>query len=176
MSGARHDQIGDEIADRASALLDMPWNSLVPFPLNGGHGEASMGKARKQYGAVPYRIRAGSVEVLLVTSRQTKRWIVPKGWPKKTPRHTAKSEAYEESGVRGKLRRRALGSFEYRKKMTRGRKVKCLLKLFPLAVRKQAKSWPEQQERQTRWFKLNEATSRCSDAGLARLLRKFGSE
>jgi 8-oxo-dGTP pyrophosphatase MutT (NUDIX family) len=135
-----------------------------------------MGKARKQYGAVPYRIRRGLVEVLLITSRQTKRWIVPKGWPKKTPHHTAKSEAYEESGVRGKLRRRALGSFEYRKKLPRGREVKCRLKIFPLAVRKQVKSWPEKQERQTRWFKLKEAANRCSDAGLARLLRKFGRE
>jgi 8-oxo-dGTP pyrophosphatase MutT (NUDIX family) len=135
-----------------------------------------MGKARKQFGAVPYRIRRGLVEVLLITSRQTKRWIVPKGWPQKTPHHTAKSEAYEESGVRGKLRRRALGSFEYRKKLTRGREVKCRLKIFPLAVRKQVKSWPEKQERQRRWFKLKEAANRCSDAGLARLLRKLGRE
>jgi 8-oxo-dGTP pyrophosphatase MutT (NUDIX family) len=135
-----------------------------------------MGKARKQYGAVPYRIRAGSVEVLLITSRETKRWIVPKGWRKKTPRHTAKSEAYEESGVRGKLRRRALGSFEYRKKLARGREVKCRLKVFPLAVRKQAKSWPEQQERKTRWFKLKEAAEMCNDPGLARLLRKLGKD
>jgi 8-oxo-dGTP pyrophosphatase MutT (NUDIX family) len=135
-----------------------------------------MGKARKQYGAVPYRNKRGSIEVLLITSRQTKRWIVPKGWPKKSPQHTAKSEAYEESGVRGKIRRRALGSFEYRKKLAQGRKVRCRLKVFPLAVRKQSKSWPEKHERRTRWFKLKEAAKRCSDAGLARLLRKFGQE
>jgi 8-oxo-dGTP pyrophosphatase MutT (NUDIX family) len=114
--------------------------------------------------------------VLLITSRETKRWIIPKGWRKKTPRHTAKSEAYEESGVRGKLRRRALGSFEYRKKLARGHEVKCRLKVFPLAVRKQAKSWPEQQERKTRWFKLKKAAEMCNDAGLARLLRKLGNE
>ena len=61
-----------------------------------------MAKVRKQYGAVPYRFRRGSVEILLITSRQTKRWIVPKGWPKKSARYTTKSEAYEESGVRAK--------------------------------------------------------------------------
>jgi 8-oxo-dGTP pyrophosphatase MutT (NUDIX family) len=131
------------------------------------------GKARKQYGALPYRVRKGSVEVLLVTSRQTKRWIVPKGWPKKSPHYTAKSEAFEESGVHGKVRRRPLGSFEYRKTLGHGRKVQCRLKVFPLAVRKQVKTWPERHERKTRWFKLKEAASRCSDPGLARLLRKF---
>ena len=135
-----------------------------------------MAKARKQYGAVPYRFRGRSVEILLITSRQTKRWIVPKGWPKKSPHHTAKSEAYEESGVRGKIRSRALGSFEYCKTSSRGHEHRCRLKVFPLAVKSQAKKWPERRERITRWFKLKEAARRCSDPALSRLLRKLGRE
>ena len=54
---------------------------------------------RRQYGAVPFRIRAGKLQVMLITSRETKRWIVPKGWRLRTPRQTARTEAYEESGV-----------------------------------------------------------------------------
>jgi 8-oxo-dGTP pyrophosphatase MutT (NUDIX family) len=135
-----------------------------------------MKKSFNQYGAVPYRIRRGLLEVLLITSRKTKRWIVPKGWPKRSAQSTAKAEAYEESGVRGKVRSRALGSFEYRKKVGRGRKIRCRLKVFPLAVKSQDRSWPEQNERQTRWFNAKEAAQYCSEPGLARLVRKLGRQ
>src|SRR3954464_14172171 len=104
--------------------------------------DRSMGKFFKQYGALPYRVRRGSVEVLLITSRETRRWIVPKGWPKKSARSTAKNEAYEESGVRGKVSARALGSFNYWKEIG-ARKIRCRLKVFALAVKTRAKKWPE---------------------------------
>src|SRR6476661_3610138 len=74
---------------------------------------------RVQYGALPYRLGSASVEVLLVTSRATKRWIIPKGWPIKglTPAKAAAREAYEEAGVRGRVAGRAVGQFRYQKRL-----------------------------------------------------------
>jgi hypothetical protein len=52
--------------------------------------------SRRQYGALPFRVHDGKLQVMLITSRETKRWIVPKGWPHGTQRQTARTEAYEE--------------------------------------------------------------------------------
>jgi hypothetical protein len=105
----------------------------------------------------------------LVTSRGSNRWIVPKGWPKHSPRRTAKAEAFEEAGVRGKVGRRALGEIEYLKKIG-ARQVRCRLKLFPLAVKRRAKRWPERGQRKARWFELRTAERKCSDRALRRPL------
>src|SRR4051794_25978980 len=113
---------------------------------------------RQQYGAIPFRVRKDAIEVMLVTSRDMDQWIIPKGWPKKGgPRHTAESEAYEESGVRGRVHRKPLGSFKYKKKLDRKKRVRIELKVYPLAVTKQAKQFPERKKRGIRWFSLKEA-------------------
>jgi hypothetical protein len=73
---------------------------------------------RTQYGALPYRFtKGGSLEVLLVTSRQSKRWIIPKGWPIKglKPAPSAAREAYEEAGVQGLVGKKAIGTYVYEK-------------------------------------------------------------
>ena len=73
---------------------------------------------RVQYGALPYRVSNGSrAEFMLVTSRETRRWIIPKGWPKKgkSPHQLAAREAFEEAGVRGSIAKRSVGSFSYKK-------------------------------------------------------------
>jgi 8-oxo-dGTP pyrophosphatase MutT (NUDIX family) len=124
----------------------------------------------KQYGAVPFRIRDGRVEVLLITSRETKRWIVPKGWPQNSPRQTARSEAWEESGVQGKLLRKPLGSVKYQKR----KRMFVSLKVFPLAVKKQHKKWPERKSRKARWFSIDSAAKQC-DPALSHLMRKLKS-
>jgi hypothetical protein len=68
--------------------------------------------SRIQYAALPYRISSAfGTEVLLVTSRETKRWIIPKGWPKKRkdPWESGAREAAEEAGVIGKIGREPIG-------------------------------------------------------------------
>ena len=60
---------------------------------------------RVQYGALPYRFtHDAELEILLLTTRQSKRWIIPKGWPIKglRPAKSAAREAFEEAGVRGR--------------------------------------------------------------------------
>ena len=76
------------------------------------------GAARLQYGALPYRVtKTGDIEFLLVTSRETGRWIIPKGWPIAglEPAEAAAREAYEEAGVRGVVGIRAIGEYAYKK-------------------------------------------------------------
>ena len=129
-----------------------------------------MAKTYRQYGAVPFRKRRGAIEVLLITSRGSKRWTVPKGWPKKSPRATAKAEAFEEAGVRGRVGHRPLGEVLYRKKKG-SRWVRCRLQVYPLAVKRRAKKWPEHRQRTASWFDLRTAAKKCSNKDLSRLMR-----
>ena len=95
-------------------------------------------KPRRQFGALPYRAN-GEVEVLLVTTRETGRWVIPKGWPMvgKTPRAAAAREALEEAGVVGKAGRRRLGAYNYPKVLKSGATVVCRVTVFPLLVSEQ---------------------------------------
>ena len=67
----------------------------------------------EQVGALIVRRRRGSCEVMLITSRDTGRWIVPKGWPMrgKPDDEAAAQEAFEEAGVEGEISRDPVGSF-----------------------------------------------------------------
>lgn len=136
------------------------------------------GKARRavcvQYGALPYRLDGtGSVQILLVTSRATKRWIIPKGWPIKGLKaaEAAAREAFEEAGVRGRLTRRALGHYFYEKRLEDGlATVPCEVEVFALVVSRQSKDWPESHQRTARWFSAAEAAARVDDDGLRPLI------
>src|SRR5262245_66455856 len=84
---------------------------------------------RRQYGALPYRLRDGSrrPQFMLITSRENRRWVIPKGWPKKgkSPQSSAAREAFEEAGVRGAVAKRAVASFSYEKRSKSGADVRC---------------------------------------------------
>jgi 8-oxo-dGTP pyrophosphatase MutT (NUDIX family) len=131
---------------------------------------------RVQHGALPYRVgRDGAVEILLVTSRGTRRWIIPKGWPIKglKPAKSAAREAYEEAGVRGAIGSKAIGSFVYDKGLEDGVTVPCEVGVFPLKVERQHKTWPERHERETRWCGPEEALDLLDDRGLRDVVAGF---
>src|SRR6267378_4165963 len=112
-------------------------------------------QTRVQYGALPYRRNGDArTEVMLVTSRETRRWIIPKGWPHKgkTPHRSAAREAFEEAGVVGAVSRRSIGSFSHNKRLKNGDVVTCKVLVFPLKVNRQNKKWPEKEEREVRWW------------------------
>ena len=135
------------------------------------------GKIRRQYGAIPYRLDAsGAVDVLLVTSRDSGRWIIPKGWPIKNvkPLTTAKTEAFEEAGVRGEGRPE-IGEFRYVKRMAFGKDQPCRVGVFPLRVTKELDAWPEAGERERRWFTLDEAAAALTEPELKDLVLKLPS-
>ncbi|MHA6266409.1 NUDIX hydrolase [uncultured Aliiroseovarius sp.] len=129
---------------------------------------------RTQFGALPYRLHEGRVEVLLITTRGTGRWIIPKGWPMdgETPAGAAATEAFEEAGVEGKLSHNVLGFFAYDKGHA-GERLPCVVAVFPLKVKKIHKSYPEKAERRRRWVSAKKAAQMVSEPELRRMIKDF---
>jgi len=134
-------------------------------------------KRAKQIGALPLRWDRGKLRILLVTSRGTKRWVVPKGWEMKgvKPWRAAEIEALEEAGIVGKIRKKPVGRYRYRKAMPRGNAIRCQVTLYPLLVTAQKNRWKEASQRKRQWFSLKKAAKRVQEADLADLLRDLGS-
>src|SRR6202023_4031362 len=131
---------------------------------------------RLQYGALPYRRSKGHpAEFMLVTSRETRRWIIPKGWPKKgkLPHHSAAREAFEEAGVVGAVAKRSVGSFSYEKRLKNGGAVVCEVRVFPLQVRRQNKQWPERQERVVKWLSASQAAEKVKEPKLSAIILRL---
>ena len=131
---------------------------------------------RVQYAALPYRSRGTSrTEVMLVTSRGTRRWIIPKGWPQKgrAPHRSAAREAFEEAGVTGVVDRRPVGSFPYQKRLKNGGVVVCEVKVYPLKVSRQSKRWPEHRQRKIRWLSPKEAAKAVREPMLGTIIRRL---
>jgi 8-oxo-dGTP pyrophosphatase MutT (NUDIX family) len=128
---------------------------------------------RIQYAALPFRCIADSgVEVMLVTSRGTGRWVIPKGWPieGKAPHASAAREALEEAGVVGRAGRDSIGTFTYEKRLSNGDIVICEVHVFPLEVKRQRTDWLEKEEREVRWFSLSEAAKAVQEAALSDII------
>jgi 8-oxo-dGTP pyrophosphatase MutT (NUDIX family) len=135
-----------------------------------GHVKA---KAR-QVACLPWR-RRRRLEVLLITSRETRRWVIPKGWPIAGlgASGSAAREAFEEAGIEGRLSRSAIGSFSYDKRRADGTVKPTEVEVFALEVAVQHEDWPEHDERQCRWFPVSEAAAAVAEAGLRDLIRTF---
>ena len=131
-----------------------------------------------QYGALPYRFTPDrALRVLLVTSRRSGRWIIPKGWPIKglKPAKSAAREAFEEAGVLGRVARDAIGAFAYEKLIEReGRYATCEVQVFPLCVEQELTVWPEAGERRLLWVSSLDAMALVSDGGLRDLISGLG--
>lgn len=128
--------------------------------------------ARRQVAALPLRLaKNGAIEILLVTSRDTGRWIIPKGWTSKRIKDckAAAREAREEAGVKGKILRDAIGTYRYIKREL-GNGVLIEVRVFLLKVSKRCKRWPEKRERRRAWFHIEDAASRVSDPELSILI------
>lgn len=126
-----------------------------------------------QYGALPYRRKAsGNIEYLLISSRETGRWVVPKGWPKKgrSGWRTAEEEAFEEAGIRGWISQAPIGRYRYIKWMP-NRILLCSVTLFPLCVDAELGNWPEQGERSRMWVSPKTAAVLVDEPDLAEILR-----
>jgi 8-oxo-dGTP pyrophosphatase MutT (NUDIX family) len=127
-----------------------------------------------QYAALPYRrLGNAAIEVMLITSRDTGRWVIPKGWLGEglAERESAEREAREEGGLVGRMGDRPIGRYHYDKRLPDGSAVLCSVEVFALEVERQLKSWPERNERQTRWFVLQEAADAVDEAELADIIR-----
>lgn len=129
---------------------------------------------RLQYAALPWR-KADTLEILLVSSRETKRWVIPKGWPIPglAPHDAAAREAFEEAGIKGRTEPAALGHYHYLKRRKRGTGQLCRVEVFALEVESQAADWPERDERTRRWFSAAAAADAVEESELKALIRGF---
>jgi 8-oxo-dGTP pyrophosphatase MutT (NUDIX family) len=134
-------------------------------------------RLRRQYAALPYRLEGDETEVMLVTSRETHRWILPKGWPEKklTGPQVAAKEAMEEAGLIGEPADRPVGSYSYHKRLNNGRDVPCGVDVFPLRVERLLDDWPERQQRERRWFTLPQAAMAVEEGELVTLLLRLAA-
>ena len=131
--------------------------------------------ARSQFGALCYRITDGKIQVLLITSRRTQRWVLPKGWPENgmTPGESAANEAMEEAGVTGKLNERPLGVYYYEKTVKNGKNYPCIVTIYELKVQKTWADYQEKSERRRKWFSQKGAAKRVLEPDLALLIKSF---
>lgn len=135
--------------------------------------------ARLQVAALPWRrSEDGKVELLLVTSRGTGRWVVPKGWQEKReePHLAAAREAGEEAGVSGTVSPHAIGRFFYSKAQSSGLEWRCEVRVYPLEVEQIADTWPEAGARTRRWFSPHEAAGLVDEPDLGELIARFDAD
>jgi len=133
-------------------------------------------KPRPQVGTLPFRFdEEGRFRIMLITSRESRRWVIPKGWPMRSlkPHRAAEREAYEEAGLKGRVGKAAVGVYAYEKRLAGGLVVPCEVSVFLLRMTGQRKRWPEMGQRDGRWFSPDEAAELVQEEGLRHLLREF---
>lgn len=135
------------------------------------------GNFRHQYAALCFRRSPNSngIEVLVITSRDTGRWIIPKGWPmkKKKPHEAAALEAWQEAGVLGRVGKRAVGRYTYLKWLDNQDVAPCIVEVFPIEVTDQKADFKEQGQRVLAWVSPDEAARRVREVELKSLLVQF---
>ncbi|WP_260924939.1 DUF47 family protein [Novosphingobium sp. 9] len=135
----------------------------------------------RQIAVLPYRATGPGIDapvrILLVTSRGTGRWVLPKGGLMKglSPHAAAEAEALEEAGVLGAVCPTPLGSFRYRKRRDSGASVWADVDVFPFAVTEELDTWEEQHQRERRWFTMAQAAEAVDEEDLRALIRSFGA-
>ena len=141
------------------------------------HRIASRKLTGVQFAALPWRMQGHSLQILLITSRRTHRWIIPKGWPmaKCRPATTAAREAAEEAGVSGEMGKRAVGHFRYQKLLNDGGELPCRVEVFPLKVTTERSDWDEKKERERKWFSVREAAAAVLEPQLKLVIRRFAA-
>lgn len=133
------------------------------------------GGTRMQYGALCWRYGDGGVEILLITSRDTGRWVIPKGWPMPglAPEAAAAQEAWEEAGVAGVMNPLCIGRYGYQKCLSVSSTVPCAVAVYGMRVEELAKTFPEVKERRRQWFPLKEAATLVAEAELSLIISHF---
>lgn len=137
------------------------------------------GEILSQYAAICYRhtgLTDGSIEVLLITSRDSGRWVIPKGWPmgKKKPHEVAGQEAWEEAGVRGRIRKKPWGHYTYVKKLRDGELAPTMVQVHLIDVREIDDDFPECNQRRLEWFSPAMAASSVGEPELRGLITRLG--
>jgi 8-oxo-dGTP pyrophosphatase MutT (NUDIX family) len=150
-------------------------NSLLPQRVRRLFGAE---RYRLQVAALPWRKTDDGVEVMLITSRDTGRWVLPKGWPEEDePLYEAAArEAVEEAGISGGIAQKTAGSYFYNKVHSSGAESPCEVQVFPLEVKEVAAKWREKGQRKRKWVKPREATRMVNEPDLVKLIARFAAD
>jgi len=129
---------------------------------------------RMQVAALCYRMNGEDLEICMVTSRRSKRWILPKGWPmhKQTPAQAAATEAWEEAGVTGTAIDHCLGAYSYVKPLSRN-PTPVIVMVYPIEVDTVANKWPEKKQRKRKWVSPKKAAKKLTEPELSRIVSTF---
>lgn len=132
--------------------------------------------AMHQVGALPLRRGSAGIEVCLVTTRETRRWTIPKGWPmkSKTDREAAAIEARQEGGLVGKVGKAPIGSFLYWKRRTAQLDL-VEVAVYEMQVKEQLATWKEAGQRYVMWFPVEAATELVEEPGLKTILANLSA-
>ena len=128
-----------------------------------------------QYGVIAWKeAEGGGRQVLLITSRETKRWVIPRGNPIAglSPSDAAAQEAWEEAGVKGETGTEPLGAYRYDKRRLNGSTVPAEVQVFAMRVTEEADAWPEAHERERRWFAPADAADSVDEPELKALVSR----
>lgn len=128
-----------------------------------------------QIAALPWRRLEGVLEVLLVTSRDTGRFVLPKGWPMKalSDPEAAAREAWEEAGVEGRVDPAPLGAYSYDKRLRDGSILACVVSVYGLEVTREFPVWREHEQRTRHWHEPGVAGALVAEPELKRLIAGF---
>ena len=138
-------------------------------------GRRGGAEPRRQSAALPLVGQGMALRVVLVTSRETRRWVLPKGWiePEEDAHRSAAREAFEEAGLLGETEPEPLGSYAYPKRRADGSAVTTEVLVFRFHVARQLRDWPERLERERRLFTPAAAAALVAEPDLAALLRSL---
>jgi 8-oxo-dGTP pyrophosphatase MutT (NUDIX family) len=130
-----------------------------------------MRKSGRQCAALPFKEEGGETLVMLITSRETGRWILPKGWAEKhlTEPELAAKEALEEAGVLGQISLSPISCYRYTKRMPVAN-LECVVNVYPLRVTQLLDDWKEVAQRHRQWFTLPQAALHVDDSELVTIL------
>ena len=130
----------------------------------------------QQVAALCWRQRKGRVQVLMITSRETARWVIPKGWPMQglTGAEAATREAWEEAGVEGRAQDLLLGHYAYAKMAQPAPPLHCAVAVYSLSVENLRRRFPERRQRRRKWFEAGEAALLVAEDGLRLILQNIG--
>jgi 8-oxo-dGTP pyrophosphatase MutT (NUDIX family) len=131
---------------------------------------------RLQVAALPWRNGKRGIEVMLITSRDTGRWLVPKGWPElgEELHESAAREAHEEAGLEGVTSPVEAGRYFY-SKVAAGTGMRCEVMVYPLEVRGTAGKWKEKGKRKRKWVSPARAAEMVAEPDLAELILSFAA-
>lgn len=131
-------------------------------------------KYYKQVAALPL-MEAPELKICLVTSRETGRWVLPKGWAKAGVKdhEMVEIEAREEAGLLGDTQVPSIGIYTYSKKLHTFASITCKVDVYAFKVHQQLEDWPERQQRQRKWFTIEEAAKLVEESELRVLLETY---